>query len=171
MICKNVHGQTDIIKEKYTFFVQTDNEKVVTVVARDKITGEKHIGQALCHDNDTFNLVEGIKIAVVRAMEKMYDSTATKDEFRIGDKVRITCVGAIYPSCDGWVKENVPFENYWESGYGVDDKDEKTIIENEYTLMTVAPHENGKDTLGFVCNNEKKLALVVAMDALEKVND
>lgn len=184
MVFKNVHEETDFANEAFTFFVQTDNEKVVTVIMRDKESNRGYWGQAICHGEDKFDLWTGVELAIKRALEAYDNGEFSFDDYndsededaddalRIGDKVRITCSGNVYPTYSEWVEKNIHFDNYWKYGYGDTDDEAAEIAENVYTLMAIAPHNFewfGK--VGFVCNNEKKLALVVAMDALEKVKE
>lgn len=188
MVFKNVHGKTDFTNEAFTFFVQTDNEKVVTVIMRDKETNKGYWGQAVCHDADKFDPWAGVELAIKRALEA-YDNgefsfgddndSEDKDEeegeddtLRIGDKVRITNSGDVYTTYNEWVEKNIRFDNYWKYGYGDEEGEAAEITKNVYTLVAIAPHKYEElGMVGFVCSNEKKVALAVTMDTLEKVKE
>lgn len=170
MIYEDKHGKLAETKTKYEFFIQTDDEKFVTVNVEDKERGTEYDTQAICHDGDKFNLVDGIGIAVERATKRF---PKTVNGLAVGDKVKIVKDGHAYAFFEDWIVENVPvkYRKYWRYGGLLTDEYRDRV----YRLVAIGKWFCGETRtkpnkyLGYIVDKEYGVSFIVSLEKLEKI--
>ena len=95
-----------------------------------------HTKTANCAPDDTFNLGEGVNLA----MNRLHDKT-----IRVGDIVKVTCPGKCYSTYIGWIERNV--KSIREAAlYRYNESIEAS---GKYRVLYVAEH--GRSSDGVLC--------------------
>lgn len=105
-------------------------------VYKDKVDGhicyKKSSAQAKCDPEDEFSLSMGVALAMDRLNKEL-----SKNEIKVGDKVKIVNKGFVYKTYADWVAENVPdLRMVARFAYNQFPDEDDTI----YVVKAIAPH-------------------------------
>lgn len=169
---KDVTGNTAFnLDPKYFDLDTTTDQKIVITTDGTTMTAKMYDGKTVvkvaeskCNPDDKFDFETGAKLA----FNRLFDADAPEDNgrFKVGDVVRITDVGSIYPTYCSWVTKNVTDTNLIAKfAYG-----RHPTTDVKYEIIAIAEHDASDTTLAYI----QKISIVddacylIAVKGLEK---
>lgn len=131
------------------------------------------VGEAICHENDTFDVNTGIAVAYTRAykskmeFDKKQEEELVKKKIKIGDTVKVINPGENYSSYLEWVYKNVKdfdlVKNYAYSDFLTTSLD----CEGKFTVKVLGEANGIK--VAYIQNNDSKKCRLINLSAIKKV--
>ena len=123
------------------------------------------VGEAVCHENDTFDVNTGIAVAYTRAYKSKMEFDKKQEEIKVGDTVKVIDAGENYITSQDWVYKNVKdfdlVKNYAYDDFLMFSPDR----DGEFTVKVLRNDEE----MVYIQNNDSKKCRLVDLSAIKKV--
>lgn len=174
----NICPNYTIMKQEEDFTIHPSLEELqhctITFNNRKTIVTyyESFVGEAICHENDTFNVSTGIAVAYTRAYKSKMEfnkkqEELAKKEIKIGDTVEVINPGENYSSYLEWVYKNVKDFNLVKN-YAYDDFLTASLDrKGKFTVKVLGEADGIK--VAYIQNNDSKKCRLINLSAIKKV--
>ena len=136
---------------------------------------DSYVGEAICHEDDTFDVSTGIAVAYTRAykskmeFDKKQKEELAKKEIKIGDTVKVINPGENYSSYLEWVYKNVKDFNLVKN-YAYNDFLLSSFERDaKFTVKILGEISKFGTKVAYIQNNNSKKCRLINLSAIEKV--